>query len=298
APAAGAQAGALIVRTGRLGLQVEDLAGTLPKARDLVAGLGGYVAGSEESNDEDGQQATITYRVPVERWQDAINGLRGLADRVLSETTGSEEVTAQVVDLDARLTNLRASEASLRDIMTRAANTAEVLAVQDKLTDAREQIERLMAAKNDLTGRAALATLAAHWATPVAAVSEVRSGWDLGREVDRALAQTVAAGQGAASLLVWLVLTGIPVLGPILLLAGIGVILLRRRSAGRPPRPRQTGWGPPPDTAVSGPLWAAPPPSGPGAQEEAPSRDTTADRTVSGPRDEAPPATGQVSAGH
>ena len=191
APAADGSAavdGALIVRTGTLELQVKDVTGVVTRARDLVASLGGYVAGSEETNQGDKHVATITYRVPVDKWQDAVTGLRGLADQVVHEATQAEEVTAQVVDLNARLENLRASETSLRDIAARAGTITDVLAVQDKLTEVRDQIERLTAQQNDLTGRAALGTLEAIWETPVVAVTEVRSGWDLGVEIDHAAA--------------------------------------------------------------------------------------------------------------
>ena len=176
-------------------LQVKDVGAVVARARDVVTSLGGYVAGSEESNQGDKHTATITYRVPVAKWQDAVTGLRGLADQVVHESTQAEEVTAQVVDLNARLENLRASEASLREIASRAGTITDVLAVQDKLTEVRDQIERLTAQQQDLTGRAALGTLQAIWETPIVAVTEVRSGWDLGTEIDHAAAQTVRPGR-------------------------------------------------------------------------------------------------------
>jgi hypothetical protein len=245
-PADGAEAapGVLIVRTGTLELQVKDVGAVVTRARDLVTSLGGYVAGSEETNQGDKHVATITYRVPVEKWQDAVTGLRGLADLVVHELTQAEEVTAQVVDLNARLDNLHASEASLREIAARAGTITDVLLVQDKLTEVRDQIERLTAQQNDLTGRAALGTLEAIWETPVVAVAEVQSGWDLGREIDHAAAQTVSAAQTAASFLVWLVVVGVPVLGPILLITLAAVVLFRRLLARIPPRPEHPGWGP------------------------------------------------------
>jgi Domain of unknown function (DUF4349) len=240
----GAADAALIVRTGTLELQVKDITGVVARARDFVASLGGYVAGSEESNQGEKHTAAITYRVPVARWQEAITELRGLADQVLHEATKADEVTAQVVDLNARLQNLQASEASLRDIASRAGTITDVLAVQDKLDQVRDQIERLTAQQQDLTGRASLGTLEAIWETPLVAVTEVRSGWDLGAEIDRAVAQTVGAGQTAASFLVWLLVVGVPVLGPILIVALVVVVLFRRWAARRPPRGPHPGWGP------------------------------------------------------
>jgi Domain of unknown function (DUF4349) len=174
------------------------------------------------------------------------------------EQTQAEEVTGQVVDLGARLDNLRASEASLRDIMTRAGTIPDVLAVQDKLSGVRQQIEELTAQQNDLTDRAALGTLTATWENPVAAVAAAQSSWDLGREIDHAAAQTVAAGQTVASALVWLVVVGIPVLGPVILLIVIVVLLLRRYGPRVQPR-GQAGWTPAP------PSIPAPPSDGPSA---------------------------------
>jgi hypothetical protein len=254
--------GALIVRTGTLELEVKDVDAVLARARDLVASLGGYVAGSEETNQEEKHVASITYRVPVGEWQDAVSGLRGLADQVVHESTKAEEVTSQVVDLNARLDNLRASESSLREIAARAGTITDVLAVQDKLTDVRDQIERLTAQQNDLTGRAALGTLEAIWETPVVAVTQVQSGWDLGREIDHAAAQTVRAGQTAASFLVWLAIVGVPVLGPILLISLVVIVLFRRWIARIPPRPEHPGWGP--VGPGPGPM---PPPGGAGPAE-------------------------------
>jgi Domain of unknown function (DUF4349) len=236
--------GALIVRTGTLELQIKDVGAVVTRARDLVASLGGYVAGSDESNQGDKHTATITYRVPVDKWQDAVTGLRGLADQVVHESTQAQEVTSQVVDLNARLANLQASEASLREIASRAGTITDVLAVQDKLTEVRDQIERITAQQKDLTGRAALGTLQAIWETPVVAVTEVRSGWDLGTEIDRAAAQTVSAGQSVASFLVWLVVVGVPVFGPILLIVLVVALLFRRWASRRPPRAPSAGWGP------------------------------------------------------
>lgn len=57
----------------------------MTRARDLVVFLGGYVAGSEETNQGEKDVATITYRVPVDKWQDAVIGLRGLADQVVHD---------------------------------------------------------------------------------------------------------------------------------------------------------------------------------------------------------------------
>ena len=169
------------------------------KGRDLVTGTGGYVSASDETTKGDRHLATITYRIPVDRWQETITALRAIGTRVISENTQADEVTSQVVDLGARIDNLR----SRRDLHPRdhgpCRNHHDVLNVPERAPVGQDDIERMVAQQQDLTGRAALGTLAVSWESPVvAAVQEVQSGWNLGHEIDHALAQTVSAGRSLA----------------------------------------------------------------------------------------------------
>lgn len=221
---------ALIVRTGSLELEIEDVAAALVAARREIAQLDGYVAGSDEYDQGESRWASVTYRVPVERFGEAIATLRGLSDRVVRESTQSAEVTATVVDLDARISNLRASEQALVEIMDRAGRIDDVLSVQSRLEDVRGRIEQLEAQRANLADQAALSTLTVNWYTPVAAVSVVQEGWDVASEADRALAQTVEALQGLASLAIWFGVVVLPlVVLPVLLVLAALIVLRRRR---------------------------------------------------------------------
>ena len=55
----------------------------------------------------------------------------------------------------------------------------------------------------------------------MAEVTQASSGWDLGKEIDSALAALVRLGQGALSLLIWLVIVVLPVLVPVVVLLWI-----------------------------------------------------------------------------
>jgi len=220
---------AYIVREGTLDVEVKDLPATLNQAQALVTGLGGYIAGSKEAHDSGADYATITYRVPVDKWFDALAGLRALGSKVLAENSTALDVTADVVDMDARLANLRAAETQYQAIMAKAVTIDDVLKVQKQLTDTRGQIEQLQAQRDNLANRAALATLTVAWQVPTTAVATVNQGWDLGHEIDRAVASLVATAQGLASVFVWLVIAVLPILIPIVLIAFVGYRILRPR---------------------------------------------------------------------
>ena len=229
--------GPLIVRTGQLDLQVADLEAAIRGAESAVTSVGGYVAGSQRSGDADQASASVMFRIPAARWTETLDALRKLGTKVLGEQTSSEEVTAQVVDLGARLANLRVTETALQGIMDRATKIPDVLAVQEQLTGVRQQIEELTAQKQTLENRAALATLTVNFTPPPAvAVNQVREGWDPAREVDQAAAALVGLGQGLAGAGIWLLIVWLPILVVVGLLALIALVLVRRvRRTALPP---------------------------------------------------------------
>jgi hypothetical protein len=229
--------GPLIVRTGQLDLRVADLDAAVSAAERAVAAVGGYVAESQRSGDGDQATASVIFRVPAARWTDALAALRAIGTKVLGEQTSSQEVTAQVVDLGARLANLRVTETALQGIMDRATKIPDVLAVQEQLTGVRGQIEELMAEQQTLVNQAALATLTVTFAPPPAvAVTQVREGWDPASEIDQATATLVGLGQGLAGAGIWLLIVGLPVFLAVGMLALIGLLVVRhvRRGASLP----------------------------------------------------------------
>ena len=229
----------LIVRTGQLNLEIAVHDDALAAAERAVTAGGGYVAASQRQGDDENAGAMVTYRIPVARWEATLVALRKVGVKVLSEQTGSEEVTSQVVDLGARLTNLRATESALQAIMAKATKIPDILEVQAQLTGVRGEIEQLTAQKQSLEERAALATLTVGFSLPpTVAVTQVQEGWDPASEVDRAAATLVGLGQGVANAAIWF---GI-VLLPLALVLGIIVgaawpVARRLRRRPTPPAP-------------------------------------------------------------
>jgi hypothetical protein len=237
-PQALAPDGRLIVYTGSMVLEVAELRPAIDQAQGIVVGVGGHLAGSSlESSADRGEYATVTYRIPAARWSEALQTLRALGARVVNESTDSEDVSEQVVDLDARISNLQVTEAAFQTFMERATTIDEVLKVQAELTTVRGEIERLTAQRDTLSDRAALGTLSVTFQVPIVETSRASDGWDLGREVDNAIATLVRFGQGLTSLGVWLLIVVVPVLVPVLVL-GYAALHLRRRWLAQHPTPQ------------------------------------------------------------
>jgi len=231
----------LIIRTGQLEIVVADLHAAVAAADERVTAVGGYVGSSDETASGSESKASVVYRIAADRWDDALAAVRGLASQTLHAQVQTEAVTNQVVDLGARIANLRASEAALQAIMAKAVKISEVLDVQAKLTDVRGQIEQLVAEKQQLEQRAAFGTLTVVFSLPVTPKAEaVRLGWDPATDVDRATGALLGIGQAAATLGIWFGIVGLPLL---VVLAILGVIAWRVRRTMSSRRAVQPGAG-------------------------------------------------------
>ena len=226
----GAPIDLLIIKNGSLALQVEVLDAGMAAANQLITGLGGYASASDREGDDEFAQATVTYRIPVDRWDDALNGLRGLAQKVLAERYSTDDVTTQVVDLGARIANLQTTEAALQAIMDRAVEIEDVLKVQSELTQVRGQIESLTAQKTNLEGQAAFSTLAVTFALKPDPILTEQQGFDPANEVERASASLVGVLQALATAGIWFAIVWIPILVGLAIVVGLVVFVIRRVS--------------------------------------------------------------------
>lgn len=230
----------LIIKTGQLSLQVDGIDAALATASGKIAALGGYVAGSTRQGDGDQMVATETYRIPANQWDAALVALRGLAIKVTGEQTQTQDVTGDVLDLGARITNLQVTEAALQGIMVKATKIADVLAVQQQLTDVRGQIEQLTTQKQRLEGQAAFSTLTVSYGLkPQPAVVTSQQKFDPNAEVDKASASLVDVLQGLATAGIWFAIVWLPILLALAIVGGIVVLILRRVA----PRRGATGPG-------------------------------------------------------
>jgi len=226
---------AKIIRTGSLQLQVADVDEATGKARLAVAALGGYISSSQISSDGNEKVASITYRIPTDRWDEALEALRGFATKVIYEQTDAVEVTSQLVDLDARIANLQASERALQAIAEQATRISDVLEVQARLSEVRGEIERLLAQKTNLEDQVGYGTLTVTFGVDVVAVTQAVEQWDPADEVDRATASLVDLLQGVASAGIWFGIVWLPVLAAIGILTIVALAVLRRLGlVGRP----------------------------------------------------------------
>lgn len=151
-----------VIQRGTLTLIVEQAEGAASQARMIAESLGGYLEQSSIVSTPSGRKsAIVTLRVPKERFQDALSGLKAMATDVTEESVSNEDVTGPVVDIEARLRNARAEEAQYVAIMKDAVKVEDTLSVAARLADVRGRIEQLEGQLSYYTEHVAFASITA-----------------------------------------------------------------------------------------------------------------------------------------
>jgi Domain of unknown function (DUF4349) len=218
----------MIVRSAQMTLQVSDVRKASAEVADAAASVKGFVGNSRMWRDGDADLASLTIRVPSSSLDATLARLRKLAVRVDNEALTGEDVTRQAVDLTAQLTNLRATEAELRALLTtvrlRAKRASDVLEVHAELSRIRGEIDQHTAELQSLTQLAALSTISLELRPDVVATPIATDAWQPRGVLRDALRALAGTGRIAVNGVIW----GVVYAAPLILLAG-GLLLVLRQ---------------------------------------------------------------------
>ncbi len=171
----------MVIRTAQLTLEVPDIESALAQVRQIATRGGGIVSASntriERVNEHDRMVADLTLQVRSDAADSTVSDLRALG-KVTTETSGSQDITEEYVDLSSNLRNLQASESAILKLMDKASQIQDVLALQRELTNVRGQIERIQGRKTYLERRSDMATITLALRLPPVDVVRPASGWD------------------------------------------------------------------------------------------------------------------------
>ncbi|HEX7608524.1 MAG TPA: DUF4349 domain-containing protein [Candidatus Cryosericum sp.] len=149
-----------IIFNASLSLDVIDAEKAFSDCEILVAKYGGFVAESSLQKSDTKVVAAATLRVPADKATQLMNDLAGLGT-VTSRSSGSEDVTSQYIDIQARLKVLRAEEEQLVGFLKKATNIKDMLAVQEQLRTVRTEIEQYEGQQRYMDNATSLATVTA-----------------------------------------------------------------------------------------------------------------------------------------
>ncbi len=147
-----------IISQASLSVEVEDVTGAVAQVRVIAETRGGFISQVATSGTPGRQRSDLVVRVPQGEFFDTLESIKGLG-KVWAENAGSEDVTEQFIDLEARLRSALREEQSLLSLLERADTVSNILTIERELARVRSDIERLQGQINYLSRRVDLATI-------------------------------------------------------------------------------------------------------------------------------------------
>ena len=172
--------------------------------------------------------------MPSGAYGSVLNQLREIADDVRSESSTTSDRTADFVDMEARLRNLEATEATYLALLGKAETIADILTIQERINDVRLETELIQGSLNVLNDLSDLATIIVQLRPPLV-VEAGEAGW--AREAwENAWegSQEVLEAMGTAAIVGGVVLAWIAV-------PGLAVLVVWRLFGPRRPRGGEAG---------------------------------------------------------
>ena len=122
-----------------------------------------YIQNSEEGgNIEYGSRwVNYSFRVPSEHYREFLNGAAAAGNMVRKQES-TEDVTAEYVDVEARITSLENQEARLQELSAQAQTLEDLLAIENQLSNVRYQIESYTGKKRVMDNLITYSTVKVH----------------------------------------------------------------------------------------------------------------------------------------
>ncbi len=224
-------AGRQVILTVNLNIECEDVAKARDQAVSAASSSNGFVESMNYWTDANGVTAAqIVLRVPFESLNAVLGQLRPLGE-VTMEQASRTDVTAQHIDLTARINSLRLQEQRLLFLLGKAESLGDIFALENELTRVRTEIENYESQLRSLDDQVSFSTINLYL-QPVGAGLKPGSGfWQ--RLADAFLQSLNWLGRLAEQLAIFVATVTVP----LLILAGLvwlayRMVQSRRRKAG------------------------------------------------------------------
>ena len=216
-----------IIKQGALTLRVQDSDSAMEQIKAITTDKGGYVSETRVSEYNGEKTAYITIRVPSNKFDETVTAVKKVAATVLEESSNSEDVTAQYIDLQARLTAAKAEEAQYLEILKRATKVEDILQVTQYLSNVRTQIEQIQGQLRYLSERTDYSTLT------ITLVQETKvqaptPTWKPAETFKQALRALVLGLQALVDVAIVAIVIVVGLLLPVVLVIALIVWLLRK----------------------------------------------------------------------
>lgn len=139
----------LLIWSARMNIEVRDLQQAVEKVAGMTAQQGGYI---EQRSDHGESSASLTLRIPSDAFQPALTDLAAIG-RVTQQSVTGKDVTEEYIDIEARLANKVVLRDRLQQLLDRATEISDLLAIETQLNRVQADIDSMEGRIRSLRGQ-------------------------------------------------------------------------------------------------------------------------------------------------
>jgi hypothetical protein len=166
-----------LIRNGEITVQVKSVDDAIKAVNRILRAQQGDLMNFQDARPVESNSpsiVTMQLRVPQSKLDTTLAEVAQLGT-VLDQSLSAEDVSTQLVDLNARLRNLRRSEEALLNILERSGSIGDILKVNQELSKVRETIEQLDAQYKNLRAQVSFSRVSVTLQSELAAQSPQQS---------------------------------------------------------------------------------------------------------------------------
>lgn len=210
-----------VIKNGNLSLKVEKTEKAAEEISQITRSQGGEVFSTNFYERVKGQKSgSMTIKVPVQKFEETVEKMKGVATQVISESTSGQDVTEQYADLQVQVKNKKAEEESFVKILDRAGKIEDVLAVTQQISRVRGEIERLEGRIRFMDSQTDMSTITVSLSEDIE-IAPISNDWRPWQIVKKSFSELIDSMQGFVDGLIRFVIVTVPSLAIFLLIIWI-----------------------------------------------------------------------------
>lgn len=168
-----------IIKEGNIRFETNDLEATYTQIQKAVKNQNATIQNDTEGKDYNSIFRKLIIRIPNQKFDVFLTEVsKGITYFDNKEIT-SQDVTAEFIDMSARLKAKKVLENRYLDLLKKANKVSEILEIEAQLSTIREEIESKQGQLNYLQNRVSFSTLTIEFYKPVAGESGVTSSYGM-----------------------------------------------------------------------------------------------------------------------
>lgn len=146
-----------IIKTYDLSYETETFDEAYGYLKEQIQKHQGYISSSELSGTEE-RVLRLTARIPAEAGDVFMNQLGSLGT-IIRQSESAEDVTLQYADTESRITALKTEQKRLNELLEKADSLENIIALEDRLTEVRYELENYQSQKKLYDDRISYSTV-------------------------------------------------------------------------------------------------------------------------------------------